>query len=106
MKKLDLRILRRLPMSIKAQAGYVIVQFRTTNVSTVHSPLLRWTKYTPVLYALRSAGELQAQAQGVIELKILIFHLAPLTFSSVKSSHSHLRQLAFLILGNPFTTRT
>src|ERR1700755_3050781 len=62
--------------------------------------------YTPVLYALRSASKLQAQAQGVIELKILIFHLAPLTFLSVKSSHSHLRQLVFLILGNPLTTRT
>jgi hypothetical protein len=35
--------------------------FRTTNVSTAHSPLLGWTKYTPVLYTLRLASELQAQ---------------------------------------------
>jgi hypothetical protein len=77
-----------------------------TNVLTAHSPLLGWMKYTPVLYALRPTSGLRAQGLDVFELKILIFHLAPPTFSSVKSSHSHLRQSVFLALGNALATRT
>jgi hypothetical protein len=67
------------------------LNFQITNVtvSTVHSPLLGWMKYT---LAPGSAGELSViQAQDVFGPKIPIFRPAPPNVLSMKSSHSHLR---------------